>query len=272
MGKRFTETAKWSDPWYRSLDPIAKHGWNYLCDNCDGAGVINLDRQLAEFQIGAAVDWDQLIATSDGRIILLANSKLWVSGFIAFQYPNGLSADCKAHLPILASIEKNGLKQTVSKDYPNSSRTVQETDKDKEKEKGGAGGKPETRFTKPTIEEVTAYCTERGKGVDPQKWFDHYLSNGWRVGRTPMKDWRATVRKWENSEFSSRGSPDTATKPPEYRPVPLSVFNQHKADGDFLTQPRREQADDKGYYRVYGQLRSKRKIESHTDPAWTPRQ
>lgn len=55
------------------------------------------------------------------------------------------------------------------------------------------------RFVKPTLEDVTAYCTERGKGVDPQKWYDHYTANGWMVGKNPMKDWKAAVRTWERS-------------------------------------------------------------------------
>ena len=56
-----------------------------------------------------------------------------------------------------------------------------------------------TRFVKPTLEEVKAYCLERGKGVDAQKWFDYYSANGWKVGKNPMKDWKAAVRTWERS-------------------------------------------------------------------------
>jgi hypothetical protein len=52
---------------------------------------------------------------------------------------------------------------------------------------------------RPSLEEVTAYCRERGNKVDPQQWFDHYSSNGWRVGRNPMRDWRAAVRTWERN-------------------------------------------------------------------------
>ncbi len=54
-----------------------------------------------------------------------------------------------------------------------------------------------TRFTPPTLEEVSAYCRERGSSVDPQRFIDHYTANGWMVGRNHMKDWRATVRNWE---------------------------------------------------------------------------
>lgn len=58
-------------------------------------------------------------------------------------------------------------------------------------------------FSKPTIEEVRAYCQERRNRVDVDKWFAHYESNGWRVGKNPMKDWRAAVRTWERSDFVS---------------------------------------------------------------------
>lgn len=74
-----------------------------------------------------------------------------------------------------------------------------ETDTDKEKE-----DKPQKRFTKPTIEEVQAYCQERNNNVDAQKWFDYYSSNGWKVGRNPMKDWKASVRTWERSADNGR--------------------------------------------------------------------
>ncbi|HOI22530.1 MAG TPA: hypothetical protein PLD45_04600 [Spirochaetales bacterium] len=53
------------------------------------------------------------------------------------------------------------------------------------------------RFQKPTFEEVNAYCRERHNQVNPEEFLDHYESNGWVVGNTTMKDWRATIRNWE---------------------------------------------------------------------------
>lgn len=52
----------------------------------------------------------------------------------------------------------------------------------------------------PTIEEVKAYCQERGNQVDPERFIDYYTANGWKVGKNPMKDWKAAVRTWERSE------------------------------------------------------------------------
>lgn len=64
------------------------------------------------------------------------------------------------------------------------------------------------KFAKPSVEEVAAYCRERGNSVNPQQWFDHYEANGWKVGKNAMRDWKAAVRTWERNRVAeSRGSP-----------------------------------------------------------------
>lgn len=55
-------------------------------------------------------------------------------------------------------------------------------------------------FKRPTLEEVRAYCAERGNNVDAEQFVAYYESNGWMVGRNPMKDWKASVRSWEVRE------------------------------------------------------------------------
>ena len=57
-------------------------------------------------------------------------------------------------------------------------------------------------FVKPSLQEVSEFCTERKNTVSPEKFLDYYESNGWRVGRNPMKDWRAAVRNWEKNEIA----------------------------------------------------------------------
>ena len=66
----------------------------------------------------------------------------------------------------------------------------------------GESEKPQKRFTAPTVEEVQAYCTERKNNVDPQHFVDYYAANGWKVGKNPMKDWKAAVRTWERNGYS----------------------------------------------------------------------
>lgn len=59
-----------------------------------------------------------------------------------------------------------------------------------------------SKFTKPTLQEVKAYCIERKNDVDPERFIDFYESNGWMVGKNRMKDWRAAVRNWERNKAS----------------------------------------------------------------------
>lgn len=56
------------------------------------------------------------------------------------------------------------------------------------------------KFTPPTTEQVLAYCTERQNNVDAHRFIDYYTSNGWKVGRNAMKDWKAAVRTWERKD------------------------------------------------------------------------
>ena len=53
-----------------------------------------------------------------------------------------------------------------------------------------------TRFSPPSAEEIEAYCEEKGFCIDAERFVDYYASIGWRVGKNPMKDWRAAVRTW----------------------------------------------------------------------------
>lgn len=62
------------------------------------------------------------------------------------------------------------------------------------------------RFEKPTISDIEQYCIERNNNVNAEQFFDYYESNGWRVGKNSMKDWKAAVRTWERSEYRKPNS------------------------------------------------------------------
>ena len=53
-----------------------------------------------------------------------------------------------------------------------------------------------TRFSPPSVREIEEYCREKGFLLDAERFVDYYASIGWRVGKNPMKDWRAAVRTW----------------------------------------------------------------------------
>ena len=122
-------------------------------------------------------------------------------------------------------IEENGAYALISERYTNGIPNngiprLGEVSQDKVSiDKGSIGeGAPQsvaasnTRFKKPTLDEITAYCTERKNSVDPQAFFDFYESKGWRVGNQPMKDWKACIRTWERREQASGSGKPTAGK------------------------------------------------------------
>ena len=57
------------------------------------------------------------------------------------------------------------------------------------------------RFEKPSISDIKQYCMERNNNIDANQFYDYYESNGWKVGKNSMKDWKAAVRTWERSEY-----------------------------------------------------------------------
>lgn len=93
-------------------------------------------------------------------------------------------------------------------------------DKDKEKDKDKDisfppnGVKDNAHAHRPTVEEVAAYCRERGNRVDAERFVDFYASKGWKVGNQPMKDWKACVRTWERREDKPKQTGRFAT--PDY--------------------------------------------------------
>lgn len=115
--KRFTETTKWDDPWFRKLSPTAKCLWTYLCERCDAAGVIDLDMELASFLIGTKIKTEH-IGELGSRIVQLDNGKWWITKFIQFQY-GSLSEDCRGHAQAIKAYRENGLEERVSKGFEN---------------------------------------------------------------------------------------------------------------------------------------------------------
>lgn len=57
------------------------------------------------------------------------------------------------------------------------------------------------RFEKPTLSQITQYCLERNNSVNAEQFYDYYESNGWKVGKNSMKDWKACVRTWERNGY-----------------------------------------------------------------------
>ena len=73
-------------------------------------------------------------------------------------------------------------------------RSKEETDKSIIVSRPGNG-----RFHPPTLDEVSEHVKSRGGRIDPVKFHAHYTSNGWKVGKNPMRSWKAAIVTWERS-------------------------------------------------------------------------
>lgn len=56
------------------------------------------------------------------------------------------------------------------------------------------------RFVPPTLEQVAERCQECNYGVDPNRFWNFYESQGWKVGKNAMRDWHKALAGWQSRE------------------------------------------------------------------------
>lgn len=205
--KRFTETEKWKDPWFRKLSAGAKLAFFYIVENCDNAGVWTPDKELADFCIGMEIPWEKVLEAFGDRVLVLKSGDWLVTKFIGFQFGE-LSEACKPHLQVLKLIEKH----RVSKGYPKGIHTLKDTDKDKDKEGSAEGNGKNSHPLLPTLHGAKAYAPL--VGIDPKAaevwWLDcdarglsssgHFLDGRGQA----IHNWQAAMtsygRKWQAND------------------------------------------------------------------------
>jgi len=103
----------------------------------------------------------------------------------------GFVGACKPPVTVTESLSSFVLKDDI--------KGEEDISEDKEDIYIGDDMKKDKKFVKPTETEVNAYCEERKNGIDATAFVAFYESKGWVVGKSPMKDWKAAVRTWEQS-------------------------------------------------------------------------
>jgi hypothetical protein len=181
--KRFTDTGIWEKPWFRKLPPAVKELWRYLCDKCDAAGVIDPDWEAISFAIGGQVG-PEAVEDLNGNAVW-RNGKLFLPQFIEFQYVN-LSRECRPHEHVFQAIEKHGLAESEYLRRPPAKPEKPPPDDAKPKN------------SKHTLEEVMLLAAKAGlPDNEAKKFFHHYESNGWHVGKNPMKSLPGAMANWK---------------------------------------------------------------------------
>lgn len=129
MGKRFTDTEKWKKPWYRKLGSRGRDIWNWIYDNCEAAGVWEIDTERMTFDLGFAVEKSDVLTIIPGAKEI-GDNKIFFANFLAFQYGR-LSEDCNPHIPIIRRLKELNLWEGYLKGL----QTLMDKEKDKDKEK-----------------------------------------------------------------------------------------------------------------------------------------
>ena len=190
-----TDTDKWKKRFLRELKPQHKLLWFYILDDCNHAGIWDVDIEVASIRVGEELIYDMLPQAFLDKIVIFDNGDKWfIPDFIDFQYGE-LNPNSNVHKSVIALLEKYNLQG-----YVKGSQGVETTPQDKDKDKDIVKVKAKVkRFVKPTVVDIAEYCIERNNSVDAEKFYDYYSSNGWKVGKNPMKDWKASVRTWEKN-------------------------------------------------------------------------
>lgn len=203
MSKRFTETTKWADPWYRRLTCIRKVFWLYICDNCDNAGVWKVDYELASFHIGAPINEKDLLSFNESKErVRIEKEYAIIQDFIPFQIGNlagenltNLQKNC---LILIGKYKKRGISLTgkLRVSYPKRSGIGKGIGKGISKGKDKEENKPEGLSLSDQNFILSLKKNPAYKGID----IDHEFSkmDAWLSTRPGRKKTRRFIVNWLN--------------------------------------------------------------------------
>lgn len=212
--KRFTETTKWDDPWFRELSVGTKLLYLWLLDHCDIAGVVHPDLGLASFQIGQPVN-EQNISDLGDRLKSLERGKFLVVKFVRFQF-GSISQTSLVHRSVIKTLESHGLPIPIS--LPRDSQGMdmgspcpKRKIKRKEKEKDGeCEGKDYHKDSRSVLWFLNETVNKKFRETDPNL---SIISARLNEKGVDFEGCKAMIvrqhKKWKNTEYQDYLQPST---------------------------------------------------------------
>ena len=198
MAKRFTDTEKWKKPFIRGLQGAYKLLWLYICDDCDHAGIWQVDIEVAQIRIGEKIDSKEAVKSFDEKIIIFDKGNKWfIPSFLEFQYPSGLNPDNRAHNSVIILLEKYNLRISNNKPLISPSEGSMDMDMVKDMDKDMVKGEKKVKFKENillTQKEHLQLVAEFGEKhvID----FYEYLS-GYKIEKSyKTKSDYLTIKRW----------------------------------------------------------------------------
>jgi len=202
LPKRFTDSNKWKKKWFRCLSNDHKVFWIYVLDQCDHAGIWEVDFEAAEF-FCRGIDESEIRQVFKKQYQEIDNGKRWfLKDFVDFQYGT-LNENNRAHLSVInillkyKLIENKGLKSPLQgyKDKEQVKLLV----KSKEKENKAEQIKKIKSNFPALAAEFQLSDAQLKKEFDD--WQDYMLSHG-----KQYKNYNATFRRWLRSDYAKKDS------------------------------------------------------------------
>lgn len=136
MAKRFVDNEIWKKEWFQDLSLKHKILIKYIFENCDIAGVMEMNYRLASFLIGEKITKTDIeeINNAKEQFYFIDNNKIYIRNYIEFQYGT-LSENCKPHKPVIDKLKKYGILERVCKGFAKGINTLEEKEKEKEQYK-----------------------------------------------------------------------------------------------------------------------------------------
>ena len=219
------------------LDPDAVLGkliriWIWFDSQSVDGHAPSVTKMLLDREVGHAGFCDAVIAAGwfavqNGNLVM-----------VNFDYHTGKGAK-KRLLDARRQQKARDIKRHAQNVTGSVTSALPQEEEDSKKNSSTKSSKKKRVFKPPTLDEVVAYCAERGKGVDAEQWHDFYSAKDWMIGRNKMKDWKAAVRTWEKNRGNGSGQNSSAS-----RPTGKTSAREHNQQlGDYLDRELRKELD-----------------------------
>lgn len=164
MAKRFTDTEKWKKKWYRELGSKLRDARQFILDNCDHAGIWEVDLVTLKHFTGQSVSIDEIKTSFNGKVVELENDKIFIISFIEFQY-GVLKEESRPHQSVIRHLDSICIPNsslTLYQEYRNGSLTIKDKDKEQDKEK-------DKEKDKESVYEISQFIENEIYGNYPRK-------------------------------------------------------------------------------------------------------
>jgi hypothetical protein len=199
MSKRYTDTDKWKKIWFRKLKNDHKVFWMYVLDQCDHAGIWEVDFELASYFCNGIKE-SEIRKTFVKQYHEFDDGKRWfIKDFIEFQY-RGLDESNRVHNSVINILKRHGLfKGLIRPLYEPKAKDKdkdQLKDKDKDKEKRENSKKNQLKKIGLELDILQAEFDAVDVSIEFDKFQDYLKANGKRYA-----NYKSAFRNWLRSDF-----------------------------------------------------------------------